>query len=106
MNEPQKRNRGSRKPRELDTEIAEAEARLRMLIDAKKEKERRDLEANRQAIAALLKAKGLDRIGVVEWREIAPRLEELLTAKPRQKPKKAAERDVEYQEEASSSGGF
>lgn len=89
MNEPKTRGRPAKAARTLDDEIAEAEARLEALrVKQQEEKERRERDANRGQILALIEAEGLDAATPEQWQAVLPKLRQLLKIEaPTQAPK-------------------
>lgn len=86
MEKSQKRTRGPRKIRAIDDEIAAAEVALAQLRSQKKEKDRKDIERNKDAISAVLMSEGLFKISVETWINAMPQLLELLKADSEQMP--------------------
>ena len=79
MNEPKTRGRPAKPARTLDDEIAETEARLQALREKQQEeKDRRDRDANRGEILALIQAEGLDAATPEQWQAVLPKLRQLL----------------------------
>lgn len=79
MNEPKTRGRPAKPPRTLDDEIAETEARLQALREKQQEeKDRRERDANRDRILALIQAEGLDAAAPEQWQAVLPQLRQLL----------------------------
>jgi hypothetical protein len=79
LNEPKTRGRPAKPSRTLDDEIAEAEARLQALRGKQQEeKERRERDANRGKILALIEAEGLDAAAPEQWQAVLPKLRQLL----------------------------
>lgn len=79
MNEPKTRGRPAKPPRTLDDEIAETEARLQALREKQQEeKDRRERNANRDRILALIQAEGLDAAAPEQWQAVLPQLRQLL----------------------------
>ena len=89
MNEPQTRGRPAKPARTLDDEIAETEARLQALREKQQaEKDRRDRDANRGEILALIQAEGLDAATPEQWQAVLPQLRQILKIEaPVQAPK-------------------
>jgi len=79
LNEPKPRGRPAKPARTLDEEIAETEARLQALREKQQEeKDRRERDANRGKIMALIQAEGLDAAAPEQWQAVLPQLRQLL----------------------------
>jgi hypothetical protein len=89
MSEVKVGSKAGRPSRTRDEEIAATEAKLRRLREEKKEDERKERERNQRAILAQIKEEGLDEIGVERWKEIMPKLRDLLKGKGSSKAKAA-----------------
>jgi hypothetical protein len=89
LNEPKTRGRPAKPARTLDDEIAETEARLQALREKQQaEKDRRDRDANRGEILALIQAEGLDAATPEQWQAVLPQLRQILKIEaPAQAPK-------------------
>lgn len=78
MNEGKTAGKAGRPSRTRDEEIAATEAKLKRLREEKKEDERRDRERNQKAILAQIKEEGLDEVDAARWKEVMPKLRDLL----------------------------
>lgn len=74
----QTKNPKQKKPKSLDEEIAAAQDRLNRLVAQKREAERKALERNQKAIAALLRSEKFDAVPIEEWTAALPSLRKLL----------------------------
>jgi len=86
-----KRTRTPRQPKDFDSEIAAAEARLTKLRSAKREKERRDQEENTEAVIAFIKRNGWHAISVTRWQSVEMGIESVLRSAPIAEPAKFQE---------------
>ena len=99
MNEPKTRGRPAKPSRTLDDEIAETEARLQALREKQQEeKDRRERDAHRGKILALIEAEGLDAAAPEQWMAVLPKLRQLL------KIEAPASKDAEPSEPAEATG--
>lgn len=78
MSETKSSAKQVRKTKSLDQQLEEAQAKLRKLMEAKKQEDARLRERNQRAIAALIKEERLDTVPVENWREVMPKLRSLL----------------------------
>ena len=78
MSEAKAAGKVGRPSRTVDEEIAAAEERLRALRERKREDERKERERNQKAIAAILKAEGLDEIDAEVWKRAVPAVRKAL----------------------------
>lgn len=60
--------KSERKGRDLDDEIAKAEAKLKKLRDERIERDRKTRERNVKAVMDLLRAEGLDDVPAEHWK--------------------------------------
>lgn len=71
-------NQKQKKAKSLDEEIAAAQQKLNMLVAKKREEERKALERNQKAIAALLRTEKLDAVPIEQWTSALTALRKLL----------------------------
>lgn len=84
MSETKSSAKQVRKTKSLDQQLEEAQAKLRKLMEAKKQEDARLRERNQRAIAALIKEERLDTVPVENWREVMPKLRSLLKVQAEQ----------------------
>lgn len=71
-------NPKQKKAKSLDEEIAATQQKLNMLVAKKRDEERKALERNQKAIAALLRTERLDAIPIEQWTAALTALRKLL----------------------------
>lgn len=78
MSEAKTAAKPGRPSRSIDEEIAAAQERLEALRARKREQERQEREKNQKAIAALIRAEGLDDVSSDVWKAALPQIRKAL----------------------------
>lgn len=91
MSDKKTGGKAGRPSRTLDEEIAAAAEKLEALRLRKREQERAERERNQKAIAALIRAEGLDDVAADVWKTAMPKIREALKSADKPAPKATAQ---------------